>query len=272
MKITEYPSISSFTDDNILLTDGAAGTKTIKVEDAVFAALDLISPEIHRKMFRGKQIGTSFGSEQKTAIQNGTFKDLWLGDYWTINGVNWRIVDIDYWYGMGNPVSNTHHLVIMPDASLYTEKMNDTSTTDGGYTGSKMYISGLTNAKSTITAAFGSAVLTRKEYLINAVTTGYPSAGAWVDSTVELPNEPMIYGSYIYAPSGNGTVDVKRYTCSKTQLALFSVLPRFMNDTSGYWLRDVVSATHFARVDNFGGATSTGGANTFGVRPVFAIG
>lgn len=272
MKITEYPKISTFTEDNVLLVDGNEGTKTVLIKDAIFAALDLISPELHRTVFRGKNLGTSFTSEQKAAIQNGTFKNLWLGDYWTINGVNWRIVDIDYWYGTGNPVSTTHHLVIMPDTSLYSGKMNDTSTTNGGYTGSKMYLTGLADAKAAATGAFGASVLTRKEYLINTVANGYPSAGGWVDSTVELPNEPMIYGSYLYTPSGDGTTDVKLYTSSKTQLALFAAIPHFMNTTSGFWLRDIASATHFARVDNFGGATSTGAANEFGVRPVFAIG
>lgn len=272
MKITEYPSITTLTEDNIFVVDGNDGTKKMLAKDAIFAMFDLISPEIHRNVFRGKNLGTSLTTNQKAAIQNGTFKDLWLGDYWTIGGVNWRIVDIDYWYGTGSPVLNSHHLVIMPDMSLYSHAMNDTSTTNGGYVGSKMYITGLEQAKTSIRSAFSSALLTRREYLVNSVENGYPLAGAWTDSTVELPNEPMIYGSYIYTPSGDGTKDVKRYTSSKTQLALFSISPHFITDSSGYWLRDIASATHFARVDNFGGATSTGAANSFGVRPVFAIG
>lgn len=61
-----------------------------------------------------------------------------------------------------------------------------------------MYTSNLANAKTIINSAFGSAVLTHREYLTNAVTNGYPSAGAWFDSNVELPNEIMIYGSLVY--------------------------------------------------------------------------
>lgn len=272
MKITEYQSVTKLSSDNVLLVDGTAGTKKTLVTDAVLSALGLVSVENHRRIFRGKNLGTTLTAEQKTAIQNGTFEDLWLGDYWVIGGVNWRIVDFDYWYGLGSPAFSSHHLVVMPDTSLLSAAMNDSSVTTGGYVGSKMYTENLATAKATITSAFSGAVLTHKEYLINAVTSGYPSAGAWYDSIVDLPNEPMIYGSYIYCPSSNGVTDVKRYTNSNRQLALFSVTSKFLVGNTGFWLRDVVSATHFARVDNFGGATATGAANSYGVRPVFAIG
>lgn len=272
MKITDYQSTKELTSDSIFLVDGSGGTKKILATDAILSVLGLVSVENHRRIFRGKNLGTTLTTEQKTAIQNGTFTDLWLGDYWVINAVNWRIVDFDYWYGIGSPAFNTHHVVVMPDTSLTSAAMNGTSVTTGGYISSKMYTETLPTVTATITSAFSGAVLTHKEYLINAVTSGYPSAGAWYDSIVELPNEPMIYGSYIYAPSGNGTIDVKRYTNSNRQLALFAMTSSFLVGDTGFWLRDVASATHFARVDNYGGATSTGAANSYGVRPVFAIG
>lgn len=270
MKITEYSKVQSLSEDNVFLVDGTAGTKTIAATDLPFFLMDMWGPEMHRTIFRGKNLGNTFSSKQKAEIQNGTFKDLWLGDYWVINGINWRIVDIDYWYGTGSPVWNTHHLVIMPDTALYNSVMNDTSATTGGYVGSKMYISGLANAKSTITSAFGSNVLTHKEFLINAVTSGYPSAGAWYDSTVEIPSENMMMGTFAFAAANDGAGNTKCYTNSKTQLALMAVCPRFIN--VGTWLRDVVSSGHFSRIDTNGGITSSGAANSFGVRPVFAIG
>lgn len=272
MKISEYPASSSVTADNILLIDGNQGTKKMTVEDAILSTLHMISVRNHRVIFRGKNLGSTITSEQKSAIQNGTFEGLWLGDYWEINGINWRIVDFDYWYGTGSPTFATHHVVIMPDTSLGVAGMNDSSITTGGYTGSKMYTTNMATAKATISSVFGSNLLTHREFLINAVTNGYPSAGSWVNSTVDLPNEIMIYGSYIYTPSTDGVVDVKRYTSSNTQLALFRDCPNFIVSGTGYWLRDVVSATHFARVDNYGGATATGAVNSYGIRPVFAVG
>lgn len=272
MKISEYSTIETFADDDFLLADGSNGTRKISAANAVLSALNLNSHYVRRAIFRGKNLGSSFTSAQKVAVQNGTFENLWLGDYWEIGGVKWRIADFDYWYGCGDTKFNNHHLVIVPDTSLYSAQMNTSSVTTGGYTNSAMYVTNLDNAKLTINNAFGDAVLSHRDFLINAVTSGYPSAGAWTTSTVELMNEIMVYGSYIYTPANNGTTDVKRFTINTTQLALFRANPSLIPASSGYWLRDVVSSSHFARVDSTGGATSTGGANSYGVRPVFAIG
>ena len=272
MKISEYAPVTSLTSDNIMLIDGNLGTKNMKVQDFITAVLDLTSVRNHRQIFRGKNLGTTVTLDQKSAIQDGTFKDLWLGDYWEVDGIKYRIADFDYWYNKGNPALTQHHLIIVPDIALYSASMNATSVTTGGYTSSQMYTTNLTQAKSTITTIFGDDIITHKDYLINEVTSGYPSNGAYVDSSIELMNELMVYGSYIYTPASNGTTDVKRYTINNAQLALFSVAPEFLVTGNGFWLRDVASASHFARVDMYGGATSTGAANSYGVRPVFAIG
>lgn len=277
MKISEYPSITALTSDNILLADGNQGTKKILVTDAFLAMLDLISVENHRRIFRGKSLGNTLSTEQKNAIQNGTFKDLWLGDYWTIGGVNWRIADFDYWYNCGDTPLTSHHLVVVPETTLGSAKMNDTSTTTGGYVGSKMYTTNMATAKGTVESAFGSNLLSHREYLINAVTSGYPSAGAWTDSEIELMNEIMVYGAPIYTPASTGAVIVKRYTSSFKQLALFQVAPKFINQTEagqriGYWLRDVASDQRFARVTDYGPVTDTAASLEYGIRPAFAIG
>lgn len=277
MKITEYASATSFGSDSILLTDGTGGTKKILVTDAILSALHLTSVENHRRIFRGKNLGNSLTPGQKTAIQNGTFEDLWLGDYWEINGVKWRVADFDYWYNCGDTAFTSHHLVIVPETNLGTAKMNDTSTTVGGYTGSKMYTTNMVTAKSTITTAFGANVLTHREYLINTVTSGYPSAGVWTDSAIDLMNEVAVYGSHVYTPAGDGTNIVKRYTNSFKQLALFAVCPKFIHQTESgqrisYWLRDVVSDQRFARVTDYGPDTDTAASLEYGIRPFFAIG
>lgn len=272
MKISEYAQITKFTEDNILLVDGNAGTKKILASDAILAGLTLNSIYNKRAIFRGKNLGSTLTAEQKTAIQTGTFENLWLGDYWEIDGVKYRIADFDYWHGRGDTPFNTHHLVIVPDDVIGQAKMNDTAITTGGYTSSAMYGTNLASAKSTIQDAFSDAVLTHREFLINAVTSGYPSEGAWTDSSIELMNEIMVFGSYIHTPAGNGSVIVKRYTNSNIQLALFKACPELMISGGGYWLRDVVSATDFARVDSYGGATTTSAENSYGIRPAFPIG
>ena len=121
-------------------------------------------------------------------------------------------------------------------------------------------------------SAFGDLILTHREYLTNAVSNGYPSAGAWFDSTLELPNEIMMYGSLVFTPAGDGTVVVNRYTIGKTQLALFTVVPNMISNRATFWLRDIVSSARFALVSGNGNADFTDASYSRGVRPVFAIG
>ena len=61
--------------------------------------LDGFAPvELRRVLFRGKNLGTALTAVQKAAIKDGSFKGMFLGDYWSIGGRIWRIVDMDYWY------------------------------------------------------------------------------------------------------------------------------------------------------------------------------
>lgn len=51
----------------------------------------------HNGIYRGKFLGNSVTAAQYAAIAAGTFEDLYIGDYWTIGGVNWRIAAFDYY-------------------------------------------------------------------------------------------------------------------------------------------------------------------------------
>lgn len=272
MKFKEYPNSTSLADNDAFIIDGDGGTKHILTPDAAISLIGSISPEVHSRIFRGKNLGTSVTATQKAAIKDGSFDDLFLGDYWAIGGVNWRIVDIDYWYNTGSTALTTHHLVIMPDTSLYTASMNSDYTAAGGYVGSEMYTTNLAQAKTTITSAFGDMVLTHKEYLSNAVTDGVVTGMALKDSSVELPSEIMIYGTNIFSPINDGSCNFSGYTFCKTQLALFAVAPKFITIRSLYWLRDVVSSGSFANVYDYGRAYWNVANFDSGVRPVFSIG
>lgn len=285
MKIPEYTKVTTLQNGDMFVFEASNGTRIIIAKELARQLLKLmeptevlsvvenqLTPEMHRNIFRGKNLGTSVTSTQLANIRNGSFKDLYVGDYWTIGGINWRIVDINYWMRCGDTDFNKPHLVIMPDTNLYSAKMNETNTTVGGYVGSAMYTTNLAQAKTKVNEAFGSAVLTHREYLTNAISNGYPSAGAWYDSSVELPNECMMYGAYVFTPAGNGSIVPNRYTISKSQLALFKLVPRFISNRQWFWLRDVVSASGFARVDGNGCCSCAGASRSSGVRVVFPIG
>lgn len=251
----------------------AAESATDAQESATLvAALLYNNAGAHNAIYRGKNLGTSVTAAQWAAIAAGTFEDMYIGDYWVIGGVTYRIAAFDYYYKTGDTSCDTHHVTLVPDGNMYTHVMNDTNVTTGAYVGSKMYTTGLSAAKTTINNAFGSAhILSHRQYLQNAVTSGYASAGSWYDSTVELMTEQNVYGCKVFGNCINGANFPNSYTVDKSQYPLFALDPTKVNIRSTYWLRDVASAATFCRVGDDGRANVNVASDTLGVRPAFSI-
>lgn len=249
----------------------AAQTAATNAENAAAPVLAILSSGAgaHNSIYRGKNLGTSVTAAQWAAIADGSFTDLYIGDYWVIDGVNWRIAAFDYYYKTGDTPCITHHVVIVPDTILYNAAMNSTDTTTGGYVGSAMYTANLEQAKTIIKTAFGSAhVITKRELLTTAVNGNTPSGWAWFDSEVELMNEVQVYGSVAWgARDGNGY----NVASDDGQFPLFVFDRTKLHNRENYWLRDVSSATIFSLVDGSGNASRFVASGSFGVRPVFAI-
>lgn len=278
-KFADLEAILSVTGTEQMLIHDGNGVKVITVENlhkGLQADIDSVRNVLadgaaaHNCIYRGKNLGTSVTAEQYAAISSGKFTDLYIGDYWVINGVTYRIAAFDYYYNCGDTNFTKHHAVIVPDTSLYKAQMNTSNVTTGGYTGSAMYKSNLAQAKTTIKAAFGSThVLTKRELLTNAVNGNTPSGWAWFDSDVELMNEVQAYGSVAWgAHDGNGY----NVASGDGQFPLFMFDRTKLHNREDYWLRDVASATNFSFVVNSGGAHGNSASLSRGVRPAFCIG
>lgn len=279
-KFADLEAILSVTGTEQMLIHDGNGVKVITVENlhkGLQTDIDSVRNVLadgaaaHNCIYRGKNLGTSVTAEQYAAISSGKFTDLYIGDYWVINGVTYRIAAFDYYYNCGDTNFTKHHAVIVPDTSLYKAQMNTSNVTTGGYTGSAMYKSNLAQAKTTIKAAFGSAhVLTKRELLTNAVNGNTPSGWAWFDSDVELMNEVQAYGSVAWgAHDGNGY----NVASGDGQFPLFMFDRTKLHNREDYWLRDVSSATSFSLVNDYGRANRGDSAsNSNGVRPAFCIG
>ena len=225
----------------------------------------------HNAVYRGKALGGSVSEEQYAAIKAGTIDDLYIGDYWTIGGVNYRIAAFDYFLNNGDPECTDHHVVIVPDTCLYNKAMNSTNTTGGGYVGSAMYKSNLEQAKTTIKNAFSDHILKHRIYLTNAVANGRASGGAFCDSEVDLMCEHMVYGSGIFSPVSDGMNVPTNYRIEKSQLPLFQHEPSRICNRTAWWLRDVIDTICFANVIGNGNAGSGIASASHGVRPYFCI-
>lgn len=294
MKITEYETISKLLESDLFLLSGQKTVNTIKASDlakaaasfldteAVYKTLDACNiPSLHRSIFRGKDLGSAPTTEQKEQIKSGSFRDLWLGDFWTNGSTRYRIADFDYWLGCGDTECTEHHLVVIPDSSIGSAGMDTGGSVKGGYVGSTMYTSGLNDAKDTITQIFGDSVLEHREYLVNATKDDVyiPSGIIRAKSTVEIPSEFMIFGHSILGAVANagGSSVPSASTIDKTQLALFSARPDLIagkksdGSREAYWLRDVAGKNYFVLVNMHGEPTCTVAAYPNGIRPVFGV-
>ena len=255
-------NISHFTQ-----TVNGAST-TYDIHDANAVHLSANSIPFHNSYPRCKYLGTSITDAQNTAIKNRTYDDLFIGDYWTINGVNWRIVAIDYYYNVGDTNFDKGNIIVMPDTVLYNAQMNETNTTAGAYSGSLMRTQNLNSARTIAQNAFGSHLANHRIVLANSVDTSGPNNWAWYDSDgVELPNEVQIYGTRVWGSALKG-FDV---ATQKQQFPLMALAPQFVNTRQTYWLQDVSSlsvSSNFAFVSYDGFAYNTFFAsNSYGIRP-----
>lgn len=285
-KFGDLDTILTAGDDSLLLIHDGTGVKTISTANfkkdlkdymegvnTILAQLTYDNAGAHNSIYRGKNLGTTVTEEQWEAISSGTFIDLYIGDYWVIGGVNWRIAAFDYYLNCDDTSFTKHHAVIVPDTCLYNAQMNTTNVTTGAYKGSAMYTANLTQAKSTINSAFGSShVLSHRIYLSNATSNGRASAGEWTDSTVDLMCEHMVYGSGIFSPVSDGSNVPNNYRVEKGQLPLFALEPSRICNRATWWLRDVITAAYFAYVNYIGNANYYNASNSYGVRPAFCIG
>lgn len=226
---------------------------------------------------------TPLTAAQISAIRAGTFENIGVGYSWTFTNVPYtylnesnattsdtysgtmRVADCDYYLNTGDTPLTTHHVVVVPDANMFSAQMNATDTTAGGYVGSKMRTTYLRRAEAIFKACFGeNHVLKHREYLVNTVSSNKESAGAWYDSTVELMDERMVFGSASYANTSLPSV-------SNKQLTLFKNNSGYIVTGAWDWLRNVSSGSTFATVNSRGNRYSNNANTSHGVRPAALI-
>ena len=252
-------------------------------------------------MWGGRDITAAFNNGTVSAnIANGTFRDIFLGDYITKQvtiprvladdgttelfaggtyTVNWVVADCDYWINKGDTaVTTTHHVAIVPQAPIFDAQMNPTNTTEGGYAGSRMYKKIIPACATGIVNAFGSShILTFQDGVTTIVDTALISSnnpywtgatvwwGEWRSVQCNLMCEAMVYDGVRTASSASDNIMVTR------QMSAFRLSERLINyNRQWWWLRDVASSAYFAVVDGFGVAGTGDASSVFGVRP-FAL-
>lgn len=241
-----------------------AGDVTVHYGDSVIPIGAMLkeridNPYMHRNVFRGKNLGESITDEQLAAIRDGSFLDLFVGDYWEKDNVQYRIADIDYWRNVGYPESEKvqkPHILIVPDTALGSGQMHTGNSTSGGYKSSSMKAARLNQIADSLPDTFKNILISHRMF----------SDGSWINASVDLMNEVMVHGTYICTDSAN------RQTSDTQQLALFRLNPELKNNGYNYWLRNVADSQSYVLVSQYGDASKDAATSTYGIRPVFAVG
>lgn len=281
MKISEYPKASVLAQDDVFVIDNPTnGTRYINQEDLPWGegggeGVAIQSDPVwvsHRNTYRGKNLGTLFTDEQKQAIADGTFNDLYVGDYWVSGNHNFRIVDINYFC-----YSNENHLVICPDSVIESSKFNDTHTSSTGYINSKLK----KNLKLSIFETFfGSDHLSEQEiYLTNGAPSNSNAISAPCIKTfskIDIPSANMVLGTTIqdYNISIQDAIQLKGFELNKKLIHLPNATSNNESDyeTTSYWVRDVVENGGFIFIRGFTGVLQDhGAAYPHGIRPIVYI-
>lgn len=298
IKLKDLTRAGSLTHGSLFLIETSDGTRAITKED-LYSSLCPDGAAAHNEMPPLRRNLTNIYTIEEicTRISDGTFRDLFIGDYFDITisteftaseVIRCVFAHFDYYWNCGDTPFRQHHAVIVPqNAFSATAKMNETNTTEGGYHASPI-ISVLDKYATAINQQIH-CVLTHKDLLTNATNATTPSMGgagmagassgwAWYNTTLCLMSEIQVYGSKVWSSAGYDT------GCANRQLALFKHDPTALVCKAGgtgnaeasnriwWWLRDVASASYFCNVADCGNSSCHSASSAGGVRPLFCIG
>lgn len=254
----------------------------------------------HRNFYRGKDITAAFNNGTVSAnIENGTFRDIFPGDYitkqitvpqilkadgtteyiaQTTYTVKFIIADLDVWLSRGDTATTAHHMAIVPERVVFNSCMNETNVTDGGYLSSFMNTHVMPAFATGLQNAFGEDHILQFRFLdTKAVNNNLKSGGVvnytgatywggheWTSHYCHLMLETMVYGAPITASCAADEI------MGGVQFAAFRLNSNLMYNRQNYWLSDVVSSAPFANVDGNGLASASPASYVRGVRP-FAL-
>ena len=218
--------------------------------------------EEHRTEVRYKNLGTEITEAQLEAIRSGTFDDLYVGDYWVLDGKVQRIVDIDYYCGKeGTGAETTHHLVVLPDIgqSGQTVAMHDTSD-------DPLLVEGMHYCDTDMCKTKMATYQTQVEALVGAdhmlqmtkrIGDRSYDAKLWLMCLVNFVGEQALV-----IPSFEEQEGINypfAYPDDDRRFALFAHSRRFDSDaTAGTWFTDTVSGVGDPRFALVGGDGSLG--------------
>lgn len=222
---------------------------------------------------------TEITDEMWASIADGSFDKVHVGMHYTApSGRTYYFADADYYIGKGDTEQTSHHMLVIEDEINHTAQHQTSNVTTGGATSSLIYTTTLPGIQGELEADFGAAhIKSQRIYLSNATSGGIASGGAWASKSAALLNLNQIFGHPLGYTEGSG--QYFNAIVRERQLSLFQAMPEtIVARTAGtttrqhYWCDDVISASYFGYVSNYGFAHNHGASYVLGVRRAFLIG
>lgn len=215
MKLTELIERNYATNLSFPVATYEEKTKKVSIDSIYLRAVN-----DHKTIVRGKDLTTKDGisSEQGKYILSGSFKDMYLNDYWIIDGIKWTIVDFNYFPEPTRP----EHLVLMADKPIGFDPWDGKD-----YENSKIgeFINDWAKEKAEQFIGTSPKVIS---YYAMSKLGETPKLISGVRGLI--PSGPMILGN-------NGSID-PLYSCSDRQFALFKQCPELVNTLHDMCLRE----------------------------------
>ena len=171
------------TNNDFLMTFNDGSESKTRLRDAFYSLVPDGAPT-HNNVFRGQNLG-ALNATHIANIQNGSFHDMFIGDYFSINGSNYVIAGINYKRHHGdNNMDLGNHLVLMPSDwsktptealnpnGSTTHFMNDTDTTAGGFANTKLYKTYLPQIQQKLETDFGAHLMNFRTIVSTHVEIG----------------------------------------------------------------------------------------------------
>lgn len=227
------------------------------------------SAAAHNAIYRGKKLGNVLTGEMLAGIRDGSFSDLYVGDYIETEDNIYRFMDFDYFLGCVSGVSGgkieKHHAVLVPDRVMGISAIdNYPEATQPKET--HMYVNKLPEITRTLKSIFGNDNVAMMDRIIPKTANGEPAGWDWVNVGADLLTEEMVMGHGSWGQWLGIQIGVL-----KGQLAGFRYSHFLMCSNDDYWLRNKRTATNYALISSGGISSSDVGNLQHGVRPFFVI-
>lgn len=283
MRVTEYPETDTIYPDDVLLIDGKKGTGRINASRAGLAVSYSDNYAHDKHIYRGENLGSFLTDEQKEHIKDGSFKDLYVGDYFDIKlkdgkTFRYRIAHIDPYLHCADQEITQHHMIMVPDQVWPDSVLWNTTNTNNGtaadnhpYTASNLHKWEIGTFLPLMPDEWQAVMVNHRKLLEERFKSGSSltesTAWSWVDvGKIFSLSETEVYGHHVWGGSYSVGYDCKLDLFTDTA----SRIRRNHNGERYNWLLCGVRSGSSARIcafDHYGAADHRDATNT-GIRPL----